>query len=136
MINTATSKTPIIVDENVDIIDGRIIADGAVLPYSVIRLNTVSGRSCKDVAAITVSITIFFVATPDLSSIRYIASMPAGVAAFPSPSTFDATFRVIKSTAFSFSFLKSRRVSGRKSFVSFLSMPVFSISFSTDVHTA
>ena len=136
MINTATSKTPIIVDENVDIIDGRIIADGAVLPYSVIRLNTVSGRSCKDVAAITVSITIFFVATPDLSSIRYIASMPAGVAAPPSPSTFDATFRVIKSTAFSLSFLKSRRVSGRKSFVSFLSIPVFSISFSTDVHTA
>ena len=50
MINTATSRTPIIVDENVDIIDGRIIADGAVLPYSVIRLNTVSGSDTAFVA--------------------------------------------------------------------------------------
>ena len=48
-----------------------------------------------DVALTTTSIIMFFVATPEPLSISEIAFMPAGVAAPPSPSIFEARLSVM-----------------------------------------
>ena len=89
-----------------------------------------------DVALTTTSIIMFFVATPEPLSISEIAFMPAGVAAPPSPSMFDARFTVIYFLVSSDSPLKRAFVKGRHSLVIFALRPARSIISRTLIHTA
>lgn len=76
------------------------------------------------------------VAFPLPSSISFIASIPAGVAAEPNPKTFAAILSESCCWAYGLSVLKSFLVMGRKSFASFSVAPDSSKISNIPSHTA
>lgn len=125
--NILTKITPITVDDIVDIIHGIKNPVEFTDPCAIRILITVDGISCSDVAEITTSIIIFVVAYAFLPScIEFIAFMPIGVDALPSPKRFadifiDMYFAVVSSTP-----LNKKRISGRSNFAIKADAPDFS----------
>jgi hypothetical protein len=83
------------VETTVEIKDGTIIEEGVWLPAALIIDITVAGKIWIEVAFMTKNIIIFFVAVELPLYIAFTALMPAGVAAPPIPSIFDAKLTAI-----------------------------------------
>ncbi len=71
------------------------ISNGEVEPYCCRRMDIIVGTSCIEAVFITVKIIMLRVAIPGVLFfllISFIAEMPSGVAALPSPSIFAVIF--------------------------------------------
>ena len=110
---------------------GTIIFPAPSDPCDANILITVVGKSCIDKVFIRTNKFISFdISFAVLSfSILFIASIPAGVAAFPIPIKFETIFKVINFLTSSLVFLKNLLTNGLKIFSIFPNILVFFIIF-------
>ena len=95
---------------NVPRIVGRIMLVGSMLPALALKPTTVVGKNWIEVALTISSIIIGAVILPLPSSRRFMAFMPIGVEALPSPSILLDIFRAIYFSVSGSLILKSQRM--------------------------